>query len=430
MNPPGKRERLARVRRGGHSDMFRSMRNKNFRNYLIGQAIGQSGMWMQTVATTVVALTLTDSGLVIGLVVAVQWAPMLVLGPWAGALADRFDRRKILLWAQVLGLLAAAGMAVVVLADLQTIPLIMLLTAAIGIVNAIETPSRVIFASDLAEPDDLMNAVGLNASILTGSRVTGPLLAGAIIVLVGPAWCFVAHAVSKIPQFVLINRIDPDSIRPVSKTARGRGQVREGLAHAWHSRDIRSALVVMATVAFFAFNHNTVLPLMAITAYDSGPTAYTIMFASMSLGSVLGGLFLARRTVADLRFLAMAAAGLGVSYIGIAAAPGIVTGTLLSVPIGFFYLMMGGGTNIILQLHADPAMRGRVVALLPVVSNGLSPLGGPLIGYLSDEIGIRTAVTFVSIPCVLIGALVLLKPARVDKPEQDLEASVTTPLIR
>lgn len=391
---------------------FRSLRNRNFRLLFVGQGLSQSGVWMHTVTTAVVVLRLTDSGLVLGLAAAAQWLPMLLLAPWGGVLADRFERRRIVFITQVAGLLVAAAMAAAMFADVASLPVVFILTTLIGIVTALEVPARISIVADVVAEDDATNAIALNASMLTGCRVVGPLLAGVIIAGPGPAWCFALHTATRVPQLWLIAAMDARSIRRAVVTDRVARPVREALRHVRERAELRVPLVLMAITAVCAFNYHVSLPLLSDRAFGTGATGYTVLFATMSLGSVLGGLVLARRSTVGLGDLAVGTLGIGVAYVVLAAAPNLAVGSVLAVPIGYFYVTLGAGTNSMLQTRSDPKMRGRVIALVPILATGLTPIGGPLTGVLVDAVGPRPALALCGAPCIVAGAVAARRARR------------------
>jgi MFS family permease len=386
---------------------FRSLRSRNFRLFFAGQGISQIGTWMQMVATGILVLRLTDSGIALGLATAAQFGPILVLGAWSGLLADRTDRHRLLLAMQACGALAAGVLAALVLTSNETLFSVFALTVLAGVVTALENPARRSFVVDLVEQRDVPNAVGLNSALMTGSRVVGPAVAGALIAGPGIGWCFAVNALSYVPQLVLFARMDRGQFRPTERVARGKGQLREGFRYVWSDPELRLPLLLIAVVGTLAFNYQVVLPLLAERDLGGGATTYTLLFSLMSLGSVAGALVVARRTHADTRFLAYAAIGMGVANAGLAAAPNTAAAALLILPVGYYGVFVISGSNAVVQLRARPAMRGRVLALLAVVFLGSTPIGGPIAGWVSEKLGARAGLLLGAISALGAGLVVL-----------------------
>lgn len=406
---------MTRVRAFG-ADTFRSLRSHNFRLFFGGQIISQTGTWMQMVAIGLLVLDLTDSGVAVGLVTAAQFIPILVLGAWAGLLSDRSDRHRLLLLMNAIGAVVAAAFAVLVLTDSAALWSIFLLTFAAGTVTALENPTRRAFVTDLVDETDVPNAVGLNSTLMTGSRVIGPAVAGALIAGPGIGWCFAVNALSYLPQLWLFARMDRSRFRALERVAKAKGQLREGFRYVWASSELRLPLLLVAAVGTLAFNFSVILPLFATRDLDGGPATYTTLFSIMSIGSVFGALAIARRTHADTQFLARGTLALAVSMFALAAAPSTTMAALLVLPVGVTSVMVISGSNAVVQLSATPAMRGRVLALLAVVFLGSTPIGGPIAGIVSEELGARWALAMGALTCLLAATFTLRALGRLPQP--------------
>ncbi len=397
---------MTRLRAFG-SDTFRSLRSRNFQLFFGGQIISQTGTWMQMVAIGLLVLDLTDSGVAVGLVTAAQFLPILVLGAWGGVLADRRDRHHLLLITNGVGAMVAFAFAVLVLTDVAALWSIYLLTFAAGTVTALENPTRRAFVTDLVEDADVPNAVGLNSTLMTGSRVVGPAVAGALIAGPGIGWCFAVNAFSYLPQLWLFARMDRSRFRPAERVAKAKGQLRDGLRYVWGEPELRLPLVLVTAVGTLAFNFSVILPLFATRDLDGGPATFTTLFSVMSVGSVIGALTIARRTHADTVFLARCTIALGVAMVLLATAPVTLVAYLAVVPVGVTSVMVVSGANAVVQLGTIPAMRGRVLALIAVVFLGSTPVGGPITGWISEDLGARWALGLGAVTALLAGALTL-----------------------
>jgi MFS family permease len=397
---------MTRVRAFG-ADTFRSLRSRNFRLFFVGQIVSQTGTWMQMVAIGLLVLDLTDSGVAVGLITAAQFLPMLVLGAWGGVLADRRDRHHLLMVMNAIGAVVALAFAVLVLTDTNALWSIYLLTVAAGTVTALENPTRRAFVTDLVEDRDVPNAVGLNSTLMTGSRVVGPAVAGALIAGPGIGWCFAVNAISYLPQLALFARMDRARFRPAERVAKAKGQLRDGLRYVWGEPGLRLPLLLVTAVGTLAFNFSVILPLFATRDLGGGPATFTTLFSVMSVGSVVGALTIARRTDADTAFLARCTVALGVSMVLLALAPVTAVAYLAVIPVGVTSVMVISGSNAVVQLGTEPAMRGRVLALLAVVFLGSTPIGGPISGWVSESVGARWALGLGAVTSLVAGALTL-----------------------
>ncbi len=397
---------MTRMRAFG-SDTFRSLKSRNFRLFFVGQIISQTGTWMQMVAIGLLVLDITDSGVAVGLVTAAQFLPILVFGAWGGVLADRRDRHRLLIVMNVVGAVVAFAFAVLVLTGREAMWSIYALTFAAGFVTALENPARRALVTDMVVDADVPNAVGLNSTMMTTSRVFGPALGGALIAGPGIGWCFAVNAISYVPQVLLFLKIDRAELRPSAPVAKARGQLREGLRYVWGEPQLRLPLLLVAAVGTMAFNFSVILPLFATRDLEGSETTFTTMLSIMSIGSVIGALAIARRTGADTAFLARCALALGVAMVALAIAPVTWLAYLAAVPVGVASIMVVSGSNAVVQLATAPAMRGRVLALIAVVFLGSTPIGGPITGWISETLGARWALGLGAVTSLVAGALTL-----------------------
>ncbi|HKH06417.1 MAG TPA: MFS transporter [Acidimicrobiales bacterium] len=371
---------------------FRSLHTRNFRLFFLGQLVSQAGTWMQSVAIIWVVLELTDNGLALGLVTAAQFLPLLLIGAWTGLVADRVDRYRLLVACQLAFTVLAVAFSALTLTGSQTVLSMYGLSLAFGLITAFDNPTRRVLVSEMVEPRDLPNAVGLNSAMMTGSRIFGPALAGALIAGPGAAWCFVANAVSYVAVIGALLRMDHSAFHLGPRVARAKGQVRSGLRYVWAHPTLRASVVLIAVVGLAAFNFQVTLALLAEQTFAGAAGTYTLLFSVMSAGSMLGGLAVARREAVDLPVLAKAAAGLAVSMAALALAPTLWLAVAFALPVGFTSVYLISGSNAVVQLQADPRMRGRVLALFAMLFLGSTPIGGPIVGWVSDVTNPRVAV--------------------------------------
>jgi len=394
---------------------FRSLRHRNFRLFFTGQLISQTGTWLSMVTQTLLVLSITRSGITLGLLTAALFGPILVLGAWAGAVADRADKRKLLITVQALAMVQSVALGVVVLAGWATLPVIFSLAAVQGVLTAFDNPARRAFVVEMVPTTDVSNAVSLNSAVMTGSRVIGPAAAGGLVLLVGFGWPFIIDALSYVAVLIGLVMMRPSELNRSAPTPRAKGQVRQGLRYIRSEPNLLVPIVMMAIIGTFAFNFSVTVPLLVQGPLDSGTTTFTLLFSVLSAGSLLGALVSARRTEATTHHLVVAAGGFGVAMLALAAAPGIGFAFLAAVPLGVASIAFMTSSTAIVQVLAGPEYRGRVLAIQGMVFLGSTPIGGPLVGWISDVAGSRAGVAVGGIACLaaaVYGARALHLPAR------------------
>jgi MFS family permease len=380
---------------------FSSLSVPNYRRYFAGQIVSVSGNWMQMVAEGWLVLTLTGSGVAVGIATASQFVPLLFLGAFGGLLADRFDKRRLLMITQALMALPALFLLTVTAADVVT-PLMIYATAFTrGAVNALDNPARQSFAIEMVGPDRIVNAISLNSVIIHTSRIVGPAIAGAVIAVWGVAPCFGLNALSFIGMLIALARMSPQELRTPLRAEREPGAIRAGLRYVLRTRELLVPLVLMAIVGTFGFNFQVVLPLVARFTFGGDASTYALLLSAMAVGSVTGALINGARGQADARLIGRAAAAFGVLGLLAAAAPTLPLEIAVLVPLGMATVTFAASINSHLQLVVEPAMRGRVMALYSVVFLGSTPIGAPIAGLLSEAVGPRAGL-------VLAGASALV----------------------
>lgn len=387
----------------GFNDTFRSLRTRNFRLFFVGQLISQAGTWMQSVAIIWVVLRLTDDGFALGLATAAQFLPVLVLGAWAGVVADRVDRHRFLMITQAAFAVVALGFTILTFSGAVSLWAIYGLSGLFGIVTALDNPTRRSLVVEMVSETDVPNAVGLNSALMTGSRVIGPAAAGVLITTAGPEWCFLVNTLTYAVVLIALWRIDRSKLRTSPRVARGKGQLREGFRYVWSTPELRLPLVLLTVIGTLAFEFQVTLPLLAERTFDGDASTFTLLYSSMSAGSVVGALLIARRTDADTRFLARAALGMAVSMFLLAVAPNEWFGLAAVVPVGLTSIFLISGSNAVINLKADPSMRGRALALTAVVFLGSTPIGGPIAGAVSEYLGPRYGIALGALAAGLAG---------------------------
>jgi MFS family permease len=387
---------------------FASLAVPNFRRYVSGQTVSMIGTWMQTTAQAWLVLTLTHSSIYLGLIVALQTLPVLLLGAYGGVVADRVDKRKLMIVLQSMMGLQALVMGILVVTGLVRIWEVGLLAVILGLNNTFENPARQAFVLEMVGPRDLRNAVSLNSVLVNVARSVGPAVAGLLIASVGDGICFLLNSVSFVAVVVSLVTMDRSKLQPSQPSGRSRGQLREGLRYVAHTPELGIPLLMMALIGTFAYEFQVVLPVLAKQTFHGGAEAYGFMMASMGIGAVAGGLVTAARGNTGLRPVTLAASAFAVVLLFAALSPSLTLEYVGLAAVGWASVSFIARGNSTLQLGAAASMRGRVMALWAIAFQGTTPIGGPLIGLVVAREGARVGLLTGSISC---GVAVLLAVA-------------------
>ena len=380
-----------RIRRYGRRT-FASLNVRNYRLYFIGQAISLSGSWMQAVAQSWLVLRLTGSGTALGTVTALQFLPMLVAAPYGGVIAGRFSKRKLLFATQTVSGLLALVLGVLVTTGSIRLWMVYVLALGLGLVNAVDNPTRQSFVHDMVGSGQLRNAVALNSIEVNLSRVVGPAVAGLVIATLGLGPCFLINAASFVAVLVCLWMMSGSDLQHSVPLERRRGQLREGFVYAMHTPTVRTVLLMMFLIGTFTYEFMVTLPLMAKYVFHAGAGVNALLTSALGVGAVLGGLATAGRGKADVTNLSIAALGFGVCTALVALAPTLTLALMGMVLTGVFSLRFTALCNTILQLESRPDMHTRMMALWAVAFMGSTFFGGPLIGWIGEHAGARWAL--------------------------------------
>jgi MFS family permease len=371
---------------------FQSFGVRNFRLFFTGQIISQVGNWLTLVAQTLLVLHLTNSGFAVGLLTAFQFAPVLVLGPWAGAVADRVDKRRLLFVVQLIAMMQSLALAALAFTGHPPVAAIYGVALVGGFTVAFDNPARRAIVVEMVPTELVNNAVSLNSALMTSARIFGPALAGLLIHTVGYGWCFLADALSYIAVLIGLAMMRPAEMRRPAARRRGKGDVRAGFRYVHSVPELWIPLTMMAIIGTLAFNFQVVMPLFVTRSLGGTDTTFTILYSVISVGSLVGALLTARRVSVTIRHVVWAAVAFGAALLLLAATPNLA----LAFPAG---ILMGAGSiafmttsTAIVQTRADPQMRGRVLALQAMVFLGSTPIGGPIVGAISEVWGARSGL--------------------------------------
>ena len=403
-NRPGWRHRAAEGVVAARARTFSALSVRNYRLWFVGQGLSLSGTWMQTVAQGLLILELTGSGTELGLVTAVQALPVLFLAPWGGVVADRFPKRTILYITQaVAGLLALILGGLVATGSIR-VWMVYVLACGLGLVKAVDTPTRQAFVLEMVGKETLVNAVSLNSTQVNLARVIGPTTAAVLIASIGMAACFILNGLSYFVVIAVLAAMRAGELRPGPLGQRTKGQLRQGLQYVWSTPVLRTILLMMALIGTLTYEFTVSLPLFAQMTFGQGANAYAAMSAIMGLGAVAGGLYAATLSLRLPNRLVWAAGLFGGAVLLTAAAPTLPLALLALAAVGFCSIQFTSLANATLQLETAPEMRGRVMALWTMAFLGSTPIGGPLIGVIGEHVGPRSALALGGIAALVAAA--------------------------
>ncbi len=372
------------------SATFESLHVRNFRLFFFGQMVSQCGTWMQTIALGWLVLRLShNSGFAIGLVIALQFIPTLLFGVWGGVIADRFDKRSVMVCTQAVMALIAVLLAVLDLTGVVQLGMIYVIVFVFGLALAVDNPTRQSFVPEMVAPAGVPNAIGLSSAIFQVARILGPAIGGVLIVAVGTGVCFAINAVSFVFIIGALLLMRTGELHRGAPVERDGGQIRAGLRYVWRTPELRSTLLLTLIVGTFAINSPVVLPLLAKITFGGNAEVYSWMTIAMGAGALVGALVVANRAQARGDVLLFTGFGFGVAICVAALAPSLPVFVGMLVLVGAGQISFLATCNSLIQLTADPAMRGRVMSVYMITLLGSTPIGGPLVGWISEQWGPR-----------------------------------------
>jgi MFS family permease len=394
--------------RAATRDTFRSLQFRNFRLFFTGQLISQVGNWLTLVAQTLLVLSLTDSGIALGLLAAAQFGPVLLLGPWAGLIADRSDKRKLLLGVQTIAMAQSFVLAALAFSGHPPVWAVYAVALVGGVTIAFDNPARRSFVVEMVPEDAMPNAVSLNSALMTSSRVVGPALAGLLVVTAGFGWAFLLDGLSYVAVLAGLWMMRTEELRRAPVTPRARGQVRQGLHYARSVPELWVPLAMMALVGTLSYNFQTVFPLFITRDLGGTGATFTILFSVVSVGALIGALATARRRRIGITAVAVSALGYGAALAFMAVAPNQTIAFVIAPLLGLASIAFLTASTAIVQIEAAPEMRGRVLALQAMLFLGSTPVGGPIVGFVSERFGARYGIGIGAAAALVAGAFGLL----------------------
>jgi MFS family permease len=383
---------------------FSSLKVYNYRLYFTGQSVSLIGTWMQSTAQAWLVLTLTHSSADLGYVVAFQALPVLLFASYGGVIADRVDKRRLMVVLQSSMGVQALALGLLTVLGVVRFWEVCALAVVLGLNNTFENPSRQAFVREMVGRGELRNAVTLNSVTSNAARALGPAIAGILIATVGDGICFLANAVSFAAVVTSLLIMDRAALRPTKPEPRAKGQLREGFAYAAHTPDIAVPLVMMGLVGMLAYEFQVSLPMLAKGTFHDGSEAYGFMTAAMGLGAVVGGLFTAARGRAGTRPMIISSAGFGLAVLLTALAPLLWLSYVGLLFVGWASVSFISIGNSTIQLSSAPNMRGRALSLWQLAFQGTTPVGGPLIGWVIEASEARVGMAVGALSCFVAAA--------------------------
>jgi MFS family permease len=397
------------LRRYGR-ETFSSLYVRNYRLYYIGQIISTSGTFMQMVAQAWLVLKLTNSGTALGLTSALQYVPILFLGPYGGVIADRISKRKILYFTQSISGILALILGVLVVTGLIRVWMVYILAFSLGMVSVFDNPTRQTFYMELVGPDNLRNAVTLYSTLVNLARIIGPAIAAAIIAVFGLAPCFIINGISYVAVVIMLGMMNVKELIITPPVPRAKGQIREGFKYVISTPIIGSTLLMMAVIGTFTYEFQVSLPLIAQFTFKGDASSYALLTASMGFGAAVGGIFFASRKGIQPLKVVSGALLFGLAVLAAAFMPSLVLTGLVLMLVGISSINFSSLGNSMLQLESSPQMRGRVMSFWSSAFLGSTTIGGPIVGWFAEVAGARWGLAlggFAALIATALGAVTL-----------------------
>jgi MFS family permease len=388
--------------------LLRALRHRNYRLFFSGQSVSLIGTWITRIATSWLVYRLTGSALLLGIVGFCGQIPTLLLAPFSGVLVDRSNRHRILVATQVLSMLQSLALAVLALAGIITVAEILVLQVAQGIINAFDTPARQAFVIEMVEErEDLPNAIALNSSMVTGSRILGPTIGGILIAAFGEGWCFMVDAISYI---AVIASLLAMRLADGGANSRRRGsaleELREGVRYVSGFVPARTVLLLLALVSTMGMPYVVLMPAVASGILHGGPHTLGFLMTASGAGALAGAMYLAARpSVLGLgRAIAIATMTFGVGLAAFSFSHTLWLSLVLLPIAGGGFMVQTASTNTILQTIVDERLRGRVMAFYAMAFLGTAPIGSLVAGVVASRIGVPMTIFFGGVACIAGGA--------------------------
>jgi MFS family permease len=370
---------------------FESLRVRNYRLFFSGQVISWTGTWVQWVAQGWLVLQITGSGVGLGAITALQWLPVLLFGAWGGVLADRFEKRRLLIFTNVSAGILSLVLGIASIKGLANLPLVVVIALLLGLITALDNPTRQSFTHEMVGRDRLVNAVSLNTATFTIARLLGPAIGGLLIAGVGIGPCFLVNALTFIPITIALMVMRKDELQTPDIVERSAGQIKEGLRYVASVPILKTLLIMMAVIGTLQYNFQVILPVLAQDTFGGDARTLGLLGSVLGVGMLIGAIGNAAFGKPSRRLLLGAGASLGLLSVLLSTSPFLWLTALLMVPLGAASMAFLSTMNATLQLTSSDAMRGRVMAIYFVLFLGSTPIGAPIVGWVAEAFDPRAA---------------------------------------
>ena len=407
---------------------FASLRNRNYRLFWLGQLVSNTGNWLANLALTLLVFHLTQSGVAVGALVATAYGPFLLISAWAGALADRLNKRRMLMLTQALEMAQSIVLSILAFLPHPPVPALFITALAGGILLAVDNPVRRSFVSELVEVDLVANAVVLYSALIMTSLVIGPSLAGLLVGVVGYGWCFFINAMSYLVVLLALALIRSSELRSPPVVAAARGQIRAGMRYVIDHRPMRLIFVMMPIGGLFVYRWETTFPLMFKDGLSATDGQFTVGFATFAFGALVGALACAHRGTPTLRRIIGFSFATSFTVAALCASPNLAVAYPAAFLAGVASMIAVTSTTAFVQVHVEPGVQGRVLALQAALLFGGAPIGAPILGLLSDAFGGRTPLATSAVAALISSGVAAVMATRSgDNPAAAAISSGTKP---
>jgi MFS family permease len=386
---------------------LRALKYRNYKLFFSGQLISLIGTWMQNIAQAWLVYRLTGSSLLLGLVSFAGQFPILLLSPVGGAVADRWNRRRIVIATQTASMLLAFGLSALTLTGWVRVWQVAVIASLLGVVNAFDIPTRQAFVVDMVGKSDLSSAIALNSSMFNAARIIGPAIAGVVVAAVGEGWCFFGNGVSYLAVIAGLSLIRVKANASAAEPPSMPRHIAEGFRYAARTAPIRAILLLLGTLSFMGMPYAVLMPIFADKILHGGARGLGLLMGASGIGAIIGALVLAARpNVRGLgRWIAYACAGFGASVILFSCSRNFWLSAALLVPAGFSMMVHMASSNTLVQTMVADEMRGRVMALYSMMFIGMAPLGALVAGAVADRLGAPSTVSAGGAACIAAAAV-------------------------
>ncbi len=409
--------------RSALSQTFISLRIRNFRLYYIGQLVSNTGNWLSNVALILLVLHLTGSGVAVGAMAAIESAPLLLFSAWGGAIADRVDKRKLLLLTQNISMCQSGVLAIIAFMPHPSVISLYALGLFGGVVSGFDNPARRAFIREMVPAKHLSNAVVLYSVAFNLSRIFGPALAGLLVVTLGYGWCFAIDAATFSAVLYCLYIMRPEELSRAPRIPRVKGEVLAGIRYLASMPSLWISFAMLTSVYLLAYNFSTTLPLFVTRSLDKSESVYTLLYSTLGLGAVISGLIVARRQMVHLRHIIFGALAMGAAMLMLAVTPNVGLALAATFLVGTTAIIFNTSSNALVQIEGRPDMCARLLAFQTVAINGAVTIGAPILGWLADTFGGRMPLVVGGVVCLATGAFGYLANRRFRQSIYDSTAS-------